>query len=167
MRELIKEFEQDGLDVKVYVDGGEYGSHWFRDLYTESPHIGGVTVQVPSQQQHRDCPKFYIGQYTPGQLASEYAKQGRENPSKEAYESLQKELGWYLTAADYNLVCEVSKAGIELAEVYGITFDYSWEYADESLEEYAVKWMLPDYGDEVVGEAVKEAKEALRNLCAA
>lgn len=167
MRELIKQYNARNFTVSFYVDGGENGSAWFGDLYTASEHIAGVTVQVPSQLQRRDSHKFYIRQTTPAELAKDYAKQGRENPSAEAYESLQRELGWYLTAADYSIVCVIEKAGVEITEVYGPGVDYSGEYADESLDEYVIKHgFMRDYASEVLKEAITEARSTLTALAA-
>ena len=83
MRELIREYNTRHFKVAFYVDGGEEGSPWFRDLYTECEHEGGISIQAPYHRLpycYHGGPKFYRGQYTPAELASEYAKLGIRKP---------------------------------------------------------------------------------------
>ncbi|WP_230687863.1 hypothetical protein, partial [Streptococcus pneumoniae] len=64
-------------------------------IWEEAPHhIGGVTVTLLGSDYYgRGKNTFWTScNYTPGQLAKEYAQAGRENPSKVAYQSLQNEL---------------------------------------------------------------------------
>jgi len=134
------------------------GSPWLSDLYTSSDtHIAGTTVQVPSHLQNRHCPKFYIGQTTPSELASSFAKQGRDNPSEEAYASLQQQLEHYILASDCAIRCSVHKCGVKLGESYGVSFDYSHIYHDEYSD--MAKVMLKEHGLDFMYEATKEARE--------
>lgn len=158
---VLKEYhdKDSNLMVKIEVVDWCCGSNWFNDLYTESPHIGGITVTSPTADG-----RHYIGQYTPKELASDFAKQGRCNPSKEAYESLCQELEHYITASDCSLKCTVSRNGIELNESHGITFDYSYVYG-ELLEDMANR-MLIEYGNDFITEAIEGALEAITGLIA-
>lgn len=157
--------EVKGLTLVVSVVETHSGSMWLGDLYTATDqHQAGVTIQVPSHLQGRNCPKYYIGQYTPAELAKEYAKQGRENPSAAAYESLQNELAHYIEADDCYLLAEVFKGGIELADVIGTSFDWSYDYCGD-IETYATGYMLPEYGMELEKETLEEAREVLAMLC--
>ena len=160
----IRTFETAHFQVLIQVVETHEGSFWLQDLYTPTDtHEAGVTIQVPDHLQGRNAPKFYIGQYTPAELAKDYARQGRENPSKVAYESLQNELGHYITADDCFLQCKVYGAGHELACVTGISFEYSYEYDDESLEDLALI-MLKEHGREFIHEAIKDARQELEIL---
>ena len=159
--ELIKEHTIGKITVKIEVVDFCEGSSWFDDLYTGTDeHEAGTTIQNP--EHHRNGYKYYIGQYKPSELARDFAIQGRANPSKEAYESLQKELEHYINASDCSLKATISKAGIELAECYGISFDHSYVYGKD-LEESA-REMLKEYGLEFVHEAVIEARDTLKAL---
>lgn len=67
-----------------------------------------------------------------------YAKQGRENPSREAYDSLQRQLLRDLYAGDYGFVysARVGDEWVTTGETCGFGFD--WADADGiSLEEIA------------------------------
>lgn len=161
-----KERTKGAYTIKIEIVDFCQGSPWFSELYTPADcHQAGETIQVPSHLQHRNGHKFYTGQYTPSQLASDYAKQGRENPSREAYESLQKEMGYYITATDCALRCRVLKAGIELAKKYSVGFDYSYEYTEASIEDMA-KNQLSEHGRDFIKEAISEARDTLQALAA-
>lgn len=141
------------------------GCYWLHELYTATDeHQGGVTVQVPSHLQCRNSYNYYIGQTTPAELAKEYAKQGRDNPSLEAYQSLQSELAHYIQASDCALKCTVMKHNVIIAENYGTTFDYSVELP-QSFDEYG-ELMFKEYGTELVKETFNEARSKLQLLAA-
>lgn len=75
--------------------------------------------------------------YTPAELAREFARQGRTDPSREAYASLQRELHHYLHGDMLTVFGVVEFDGIELAsDVIGT--DYS-DYLNpgESVSEHA------------------------------
>jgi hypothetical protein len=158
METIIKEYNQDDLQIIIRVIDYEAGSTWFAELYEESDHIGGTTVTSESANGH------YIGQTTPAELAKDYAKQGRSNPSKEAYDSLSEDLEHYIQASDCALKATVYKNGIELAENQGISFDFSYVYHN-SHEEEGLR-VLTEYGDEFIKDAIKEAHETLEQLAA-
>ena len=162
--ENVRYFKMGSYEVWIDVVETNCGCNWLDELYYRCErNEGGVTIRVPSQYGDG---YFQHHAYTPAELASEYAKQGRENPSKEAYKSMQDELGWYITADDCYLRCTIKKAGIEIAEVAGIGFDYSAEYADDDLAEYARKHMLPDYGADLIHDTITEARSVLQRLAA-
>ena len=150
--------------VKIEIVDLCEGCPWFTELYASSEHIGGTTIQVPSYLQHRHSPKHYVGQYTPRQLAKDYAKQGRKNPSKEAYESLQKELEHYILASDCTLkatVYKIFRTGKHrrfVQRIPGVSYD---------SYEQAAKLFIKNYGLDFVKEAIKEAREMLKQLIAA
>ena len=166
--EHIRTYKRGDWEVKIeFVDWCE-GSPWFNDLYTESPHIGGTTIQVPSYLKGNggyNDRVFYIGQYKPSELARDYAKQGRANSSAEAYASLQKELAHYIQASDCTIQCTIRRCGIKLGEAHSCTFDVSPEY-DELDHEGWYKQIVGDYGFDFVHEAVKQARDKLDELCA-
>lgn len=163
--ETIKKHTLGSVTITVDVVNFCQGSDCFNELYTATDeHQAGTTVQIPSDLQDRCGPKFVIGQYKPSELAKSYAKQGRENPSRDAYASLQKELRHYIEAQDCSLRCTIEKAGIELAETYGISFEHSHVYG-EDLGELGAH-VLKDYGMGLVREAVAEAKAVLERLAA-
>ncbi len=161
--ETLKSHTVGGITITIDVVDFCEGSPWMEDLYTGTDqHEGGKTIANP--EHHSNGYKYYIGQYTPAQLASDYAKQGRENPSKEAYASLQKELEHYIHASDCSLRATISKAGVELATNYGISFDHS-HVQDETREEMALL-MLKEHGLDFISEAVSEARDTLAALAA-
>lgn len=149
------------IDVVDFCEG----CSWLEELYTPTDqHQAGTTIQVPTYLQTHGAYKYYIGQYTPAELASDYAKRGIENPSAEAYKNLQQELEHYILASDCALRCSVFKAGIKLSEAYGTTFEHSNVY-DKSYEE-AGAWILKDYGFDFAREAIEEARTTLTALAA-
>lgn len=161
--ETLEDRSKNGWQIVIDVVDFCEGLHWFADLYTESEHIGGETIAAPAQLC-RGAVQHYRGQYTPAELASDYAKQGRENPSREAYATLQKELAHYIQASDCALKCTVSRNGIVLASGYGVMFDWSHEL-EQGLEDTA-RAMLRDYGRDFIREAIAEAREVVRGLAA-
>lgn len=158
IKTTIKEYSINDIDLLIEVIDFCEGSSWFNDLYEPSEHIAGTTITSESANGH------YIGQYKPSELAKDYANQGRLNPSKEAYESLSKELEHYIQASDCALKVTVYKQGIELASNYGISFDFSFVYHN-SYEEEGLR-MLSEYGDYFINEAINEARDNLRKLAA-
>lgn len=159
--ETIRTIKTERFTVLIQAVDYCQGSHWFDELYTPSCHIAGTTIKLPSHLT-RGKAEHFIGQYTPAELARDYAEQGRENPSYAAYKSLQDELAHYVQASDCALQCKVFKAGVELASETSLTFDYSIEL-NETFEEYAAL-MLKEYGREFISEAITAAKNKLTEL---
>jgi hypothetical protein len=160
----IKDIEHGGFEVEINAIKGNEGCHWLSDLYTPSDaHIAGTTIQVPSHLQTRHGHKYYIGQYLPKDLASDYAKQGRENPSEAAYKSLQDELGHYITADTCWLEYVWYRNGIEITTNTGCGFDYSYEFSKGGLEDEAEAFFL-DYGPQELAEGLEDAQTALKQM---
>ena len=131
----IKRYQTQGFEV-IYsytIDQYENPNTVFGIWTPADYHEAGQTVQ--DCQAERGCPKFYTScNYTPAELAKEYAKQGRKNPSKEAYNSLQNELLHYLYGFCFYAEIEIKRAGIWLAGDW-ISSDYSdWAFPTTSLE---------------------------------
>lgn len=163
-REAIIQRSIGSYTVTVYVE--LYGPWDFGDQFEVATcHEGGVTIRNPVNPGDDRCYQWFIPtQYSLAELSKDYAKAGRENPSREAYDSLQRQLGWELTAGDYGFCVEIRKAGVLLAETYaGFGFDYSWEYANESLDDYCrANYMNVIF--EVMREAKQEARDTLQAL---
>lgn len=90
-------------------------------------HQGGVTIANP--EADRNSYKYFIPkQCTLAELAASYAKQGRDNPSAAAYQSLQNQLERDLHACDYGLEASVYVGGVKLIDgvSVGCGFDYSY-----------------------------------------
>ena len=78
----------------------------FSDMWEGTDkHQGGVTITNP--EADRNSWNYFIPkQYTLADLAAAFARQGCENPSGEAYQSLQDQLVRDLHACDYGFsVC--------------------------------------------------------------
>jgi hypothetical protein len=153
----FKKIKHEGFDVQINIIESHEGATLFSELYTESEHQGGVSIQVPGYLRSSvGIHKHYRGQYSPAELASDYAKLGVENPSREAYKNLQDELGMYLTADTCWLEYVWSVKGVELVTSFGCCFNYSHEYSKNSLEEEADYI----YSEEVVQELEEGFEEA-------
>jgi hypothetical protein len=164
----LRTFNIGNYEVEILIDEYYQGCNWLADLFDVCDHHkGGVTVRNPVDPGNRNHHQWYKPtQYSLAELASDYAKQGRDNPSAEAYASTQRELGWYITAGDFGFTVTVSKCDIELANTNaGFGFDYSWEYCDQSLEEYTLH-NFKSVIRECVHEAIAEARDAIRRLAA-
>lgn len=163
IKTLLKQKTIGSITIKIEVIDFCEGSFWFRDLYTASEHIAGETIQVPLHLQKKNYPKFYIGQTSPKELTRLFAKEGKINPSKEAYLSLQRDLEHYIQASDCSIKYTVYKNNIELVWSYGANFDFSYVYY--SNYEEAGKIFLKEEGSEKIKELILEAKEVLNSLC--
>lgn len=119
-------------------------------------HEGGTTVKDPeSGQYYTSC------NTTPAELAKEFAKQGRSNPSRAAYESLQEELLHYLYGEMVTVRARVFIAGVELA----------WDsICTDTSEQYPIdyKQVVREYFDlgALRKEARSEACTLAQSLCA-
>jgi hypothetical protein len=159
----LKKKTKDGIVYTMKARELFEGSEWLNDLYTAAPdHIAGETIQVPSWLQTRGAPRYYTGQTSPAELSAHYAMQGRENPSREAYESLQNELAHYIEADTAALEVKAVKSGIILGTVHGVCFDYS-PGTGYTIEDQAGH-LAADYWQELFEEAQNEALEALEAL---
>lgn len=121
-------FENNGVQFTVsvicYNECAIFGDLW----KMTDDHHGGVTIANP--EADRNSYKYGIPQNcTLAELSADYAKQGRENPSREAYESLQNQLTRDLSASDYGFRVSAEIDGVTLFdnENLGCSFDYSYE----------------------------------------
>ena len=126
-------FENNGVQFTVnvicYNEYAGFGDQW---KMTDA-HKGGVTIA--NLEADRNSYKYAIPQQcTLAELSADYAKQGRENPSSEAYQSLQRQLSRDLNASDYGFQVSAEIDGVKLFddENLGCAFDWSWE-DDNSL----------------------------------
>lgn len=136
-----REKQVDGFTVKysfIAVYNGCLGQANFNDQWERaSQHQGGATIQ--SDGEHW-TPK----QYSLAQLSSDYASQGRENPCKEAYQSLLRQFERDSEAFEVVLEVSVLKNDVELfadtvigSDYHYLDFDYDHNKALECLLEYA------------------------------
>ena len=133
----------------------------FSDMWEGTDkHQGGVTIT--NLEADRNSYKYFIPkQCTLAELAAACAAQGRENPSRAAYQSLQDQLERDLSACDYGFEVSVSVGGVEILtdEYVGCGFDYSYDDEGDLLD--AARRVWDEYGttDEVIGMAKKAAAD--------
>lgn len=154
-------FSRNNVDFTVnvvcaYTNDG-FGDQW---KMTDT-HEGGVTIS--NREADRNSFKYVIPQqYTLAELTKEYAAQGRENPSREAYDSLQRQLIRDINASDYYFTVDASAGSHTLLDgaVIGCGFDYSYQDQGSLLDVAREVWS--DYNGEE--EAITEAVQAARDL---
>lgn len=163
MSDIIEtfKFSRNNIDFTVNVvcayTFDSFGDQW---KMTDT-HEGGVTIKNPDAG--RNSYKYAIPQQTTlAELASAYAAQGRENPSREAYESLQRQLSRDITASDYYFTVYASAGSHTLLDgaVIGCGFDYSYDDEGSLLDAAQEVWKE----HEGEAEALEEATEAARVL---
>lgn len=134
MSYTIESFEltENGIDFRVNVVLFGGAEDMFRDKWSGTDeHKGGVYIR--NRNADRNCWQYYEPRhYSLADLTRDYAKQGRENPSREAYESLQNELERDLDAGDYGFIysAKVGTEWITTGETCGFGFD--WSYHDNT-----------------------------------
>lgn len=128
-------------------------------------HKGGVTIA--NTEADRNSWKFFIPkQYSLAQLAADYAKQGRENPSAAAYQSLQEQLQRDIYACDYGFNVSAYVGDVEVLgdECVGCGFDHS-VYDEEDLITVARSvWDEYDTTEEVIDMAKKSAVDIVASI---
>lgn len=136
-------------------------SHALENWEFTNNHQGGVTIKNPNYRHNAF--KYAIPlHYSLKQLSSDYAKQGRENPSKEAYISLQKELERDLEASEYYLSAKVVDAnGKTVLDSFSIGYAFDWCYSDGVDLEDRLEEEVSNSGAE---SEVMEQLEALKDL---
>lgn len=133
----------------------------FSDMWEGTDkHQGGVTITNPDAD--RNGWKYFIPkQCTLSELAAAYAKQGRDNPSAAAYQSLQEQLQRDINACDYGFKVSAFVGGVEVlaGEFVGCGFDYSYDDEGDLLSAARLVW--DEYGttEEVIGMAKKAAAD--------
>lgn len=148
----------DGLEI-VYkleaIHDGCLGMHNFTEQWEHTDiHIGGVTIN--SDGEHW-IPK----NYSIADLSSDFAKQGRDNPCKDAYQSLLEQFERDRVAFEAVVSVSVLKNGIELFEDTIVGTDYDHTDFDYNHDK-ALETMLSDYCEEFV--YIESAKQTLKTL---
>ena len=160
--DIIETFEIESGALKIEVSVVCYGCFdGFEDQWKGTDkHQGGVTIKNPDAG--RNSWKYYIPKQTSlPELAAAYAKQGRENLSSAAYQSLQEQLVRDISASDYGFKVSAFVGGFEVLvdEYVGCGFDYSYDDEGSLLDRAICVW--DEYGttDEVIGMAKKAAAD--------
>jgi len=157
METIINRHFRNGMQIKLTAEPTHESPNSVYGQWRQvAQHQGGVTVQLDD----RHGKTYWIrDDYPLSQLAREYAAQGRENPSKEAYRSMRIECESEVFGDMLNIVLSVSYGGIELA-FDSICSPYYWEtYApiDEHVRETAAEYFN-------LRELLREAKREAANL---
>lgn len=152
----VETIDRDGFTVEIsYSYDYERPNAVYGTWTQEDRHIGGVTVAL--HQARGPVTHWRSCNYTPAELAREYAKDGRDNPSREAYRSLQRELEDDLLGNMITVWCTVSRNGIELAsDCIGTACGYR-----DSAEDCA-KECAKEYFD--IDAMIADAKDAAHDL---
>ena len=127
-------------------------------------HQGGVTIKNP--EADRNSYKYFIPkQCTLAELAASYAKQGRDNPSAAAYQSLQNQLERDIHASDYGFSVSAFVSDVEILtdEYVGCGFDHSIFDDDDLIT--AARRVWDEYG--TTEEVIEMAKKAAADIVAA
>ena len=154
------EIESGELNVSVSVICFDCNDGFSDQWEGTDKHQGGVTIKDPDAG--RNSWKYYIPkQASLPELAAAYAKQGRDNPSAAAYQSMQDQLMRDIHASDYGFNVSAYIGDVELLadENVGCGFDYSYDDEGSLLDEARRVW--DEYGtlEEVIGMAKKSAAD--------
>jgi len=149
----------NGIQISMTIrELHDEGYYFFTDQFKRvDKHEGGVTVKSSDGGDYEPL------QTSLAELAKSYAEQGRDNPSKEAYDSLQKDLSHYLTCTGVELVVRAYKCNILLAEETSSLYDYSDEYYGSLSEIQAV--IEAEEGGWLKEKVLQEAQNKLKQLC--
>ena len=152
------EIESGELNISVSVICFDCNDGFSDQWEGTDKHHGGVTIKNPDAG--RNSWKYFISkQCTLSELAAAYAKQGRDNPSAAAYQSLQEQLVRDISASDYGFKVSAFVGEVEVlaGEYVGCGFDYSYDDEGSLLDRAICVW--DEYGttDEVIGMAKKAA----------
>lgn len=140
-------------------------SHCVDNWQFTDDHKGGVTIKVKNAD--RNGYKYAIPtHYALSQLASDYAKQGRDNPSLAAYKSLQDELERDLGASNYILFASVVDSnGNTVLNSFSLAYAFDWCYLDgEDLEERLKEEVSNAGAEEEVLERLEVLKDSMMNI---
>lgn len=148
---------KNGLRLQLEITEENERPNYVYRIWTPSEWEAGVTVMDPrTGTEWKSC------NYTPQELASDYAKQGRENAESVAYISLQRELMHYLYGNMYRVTASVSYNGRVLAE-RSIGFDFSeYDARDGETVEDRAREVAGDYFSYT--DLVRRARETAGNL---
>lgn len=158
----IESFEIESGELNITVSVVCHGYFvGFSDMWEGTDiHQGGVTVANP--EADRNSYKYFIPkQISLSELAAAYAKQGRDNPSGAAYQSLQDQLMRDLHACDYGFKVSAFVGGVEVlaGEFVGCGFDYSYDDEGDLLDAARSVWDEYDTTAEVIEMAKKTAAD--------
>ncbi|QBP33207.1 hypothetical protein Silverhawkium_gp121 [Shigella phage Silverhawkium] len=140
-------------------------SHCVENWQFTDEHKGGVTIKV--KNAGRSDYKYAIPQhYELSQLMSDYSKQGRVNPSQEAYKSLQDELQRDLEASNYILFASVvDNNGNTVLNSFSLAYSFDWCYLDgEDLEERLKEEVSNSGAEGEVLERLEALKDSVMNI---
>lgn len=154
------EIESGELNISVSVICFDCNDGFSDQWEGTDTHQGGVTIANP--EADRNGWKYFIPkQCTLSELAAAYAKQGRDNPSAAAYQSLQNQLERDISASDYGFKVSAYVGGVEvLADTYvGCGFDYSYDDEGSLLDEARRVWDEYDTTKDVIEMAKKAAAD--------
>lgn len=159
---IIESFEIESGTLKIEVSIICYGCFdGFADQWEGTDkHHGGVTIK--NQNADRNSWKYFIPQQCSiAELASCYAKQGRDNPSAEAYQSLQNQLERDSSASDYGFRATAYIGDILVLddEPIGCGFDYSYDDEGSLLDCAVCVWDEFDTTKDVIELAKKAAAD--------
>lgn len=144
--------------VNFNVDVVCYGSMDIADQWElTDTHQGGVTIK--NRHADRNSYAYAIPQQcTLAELSRDYASRGVENPSRQAYQSLQDQLMRDLDAGDYGFKVSADLNGVALLDGYDPGFGFDWSIHDKDPLEDAAKEVFTDHvSDDVYAEAKKYA----------
>lgn len=158
------EIESGELNITVSVICFDCNDGFSDQWEGTDKHQGGVTITNPDAD--RNSWKYFIPkQCTLSELAAAYAKQGRDNPSAAAYQSLQNQLERDISASDYGFKVSAYVGGVEVlaGEFVGCGFDYSYDDEGDLLDEARRVWDEYD----TTAEVIEMAKKAAADIVAA
>lgn len=167
MSDIIEtfKFSRNNIDFTVSVVCTQYYDGFNDQWKLTDTHEGGVTIK--NADAGWNSYKYAIPrQTTLAELASAYAAQGRENPSREAYESLQRQLSRDINASDYYFKVD-ARAGSHIlldGAVIACGFDYSYDDEGQLLDVAQEVWKEYNGEDEALEAATKAARDLLEDV---
>ena len=161
---IVKSFEIESgeLNITVSVICFDCNDGFSDQWEGTDTHQGGVTIKNPDAG--RNSWKYFIPkQCTLAELAAAYAKQGRENPSAAAYQSMQEQLMRDITASDYGFRATAYIGDILVLDDrhVGCGFDYSYDDEGPLLDAARLVWDEYDTTADVIELAKKAAADIL------
>ena len=158
------EIESGELNISVSVICFDCNDGFSDQWEGTDKHQGGVTITNPAAG--RNSYKYFIPrQVSLSELVAAYAKQGRENPSAAAYQSMQEQLMRDITASDYGFRATAYIGDILVLddEHMGCGFDYSYDDEGSLLDRAVRVWDEYD----TTADVIELAKKAAADIVAA
>ena len=159
------EIESGELNISVSVICFDCNDGFSDQWEGTDKHHGGVTIKNPNAV--RNSYKYFIPQQcTLSELAAAYTKQGRENPSAAAYQSMQEQLMRDISASDYGFRATAYIGDILVLddEHMGCGFDYSYDDEGSLLDRAICVWDEYDTTADVIEMAKKSAANILESV---